>query len=170
MGSFFRVKTRTRICDLRIKKTTGDPVSLGVKDIGYADIFMIAFYFFDRAGKDPWMAPQRWEPRDPFSDRSAAWKELEPIGIRHSQETFWAVPQGKWLCLSFRMKAAAFAAAFLDQPDFADRHLAIDGFTHIVNCQPSHACRSHGFHLDAGLAIDAHGRFDFDARWIFLRI
>src|SRR5687767_9778365 len=97
-------------------------------------------------------APARWEPRDPFSERCAAWKELEAIAIRHSQETFCAVPRASGFCLIVSYEGAAFAAAFIDQPDFTDRHLAIDGFTHIVNCQPSHAYRSHGLHLDAGLA------------------
>jgi hypothetical protein len=66
---------------LCIKKTTGDPVPPGVKDIGYADILMIAFYFFDGAGKDPWMPPQYGSLATLFqTDPLHGWGET--IGIR----------------------------------------------------------------------------------------
>src|ERR1043166_3010803 len=71
--------------------------------------------------------------------------------------------------LFFSDERAAFSAAFFDEADLAQRHLAVDGLAHIVDRKPGDRRGRHRFHLDAGLAADAYGRLDLDARRTFLR-
>src|SRR5580765_3234506 len=64
---------------------------------------------------------------------------------------------------------AALAAAFFNETDLADRHLAVDGFAHVVDRKASDGHGRHGLHLDAGVTADANRGFDIDAGRLFLR-
>jgi hypothetical protein len=63
---------------------------------------------------------------------------LTPFGFRYrTWDLFrWLLgaPKIPKLELFFPNKRAALAAAFLEQTDLADGHLAVDGFAHVVDC------------------------------------
>src|SRR6185295_12140300 len=45
-------------------------------------------------------------------------------------------------------EGSALAAALLDEPDRADRHLAVDRLAHVVEREPGHRDGGERFHLD----------------------